>query len=140
MTKHVCLRSRSQLKFNKLTQEACFSVIPQILRKSTLKLHDIISLDLAVDCLNVSLYFNDLNAHLIEKKQKNNTFLNLLPQQQLFVENVKPQHCLLSAATPLTRNWSTLAAKTFFFRYIFLFLNLKVFWPRYCNYRINCHL
>ena len=56
-----------QMKSNKLTQEACLSVISQILRKSTLKLHDI-SLDLTMDCINVSLYFNDLNAQFIETK------------------------------------------------------------------------
>ena len=40
-----------QMESNKLTQDACFSVIPQILRKSTLKFHDIISLDLALTYL-----------------------------------------------------------------------------------------
>ena len=50
---------------------------------------------------------------------------NLLPQQRLIDWNLKPQHRLLSSATLLTGNKSTLAAKTFFL-YIIPSLNLKV--------------
>ena len=44
---------------------------------------------------------------------------NLFPQQRLLGWNLKPQHRLLSTATLLTRNKSTLAAKTFFFYILF---------------------
>ena len=75
-TVHNLIPFMHQMKSNKLTQEACFSVIAQILRKSILKLHDIIALSLAMDCINVSLYSNDLNAQFIEKKKrKNNAFV-----------------------------------------------------------------
>ena len=105
---HNLISFMHQMKSNKLTQEACLSVISQILRKSTLKLHDI-SLDLTMDCINVSLYFNDLNAQFIETKAQKQCvcliyFRNNAYSAGIWNRNTayfQPLLCLLATSLPL---------------------------------------
>ena len=77
-----------------------------------------------MNCINDFFCFNDLNAQVIEKEKK--AMRLLITATTLTRQDFETAIPLTFSFTPLTGNNSTLAAKTFFIRYIILFLNLKV--------------